>query len=102
MDSSPRPYFEHVPSSPGVYVYRIQRTGYSSARYGSCEVCGKPCSEVFYQVEGRAYELEHGTPEEIAETNWTLAVNREGRVCVTYAGCKNLFGHEECLRGVRR
>lgn len=95
-------YFEHIPSTLGAYVYRIKSTGYSSARYGACEVCSKPCSDVFYQVEGRTYDAERGTPHEIAETNWTLAVNSHGWLCVTHHECKNYFGHEECLRSKRR
>lgn len=76
--------FEAKPDRPGVYVYRIKNTGGSSARFGPCEVCGKPCSEVFYQVEGLTF---------------SDAVTQLG---VTYMGCRSLFGHKECLRKARR
>jgi hypothetical protein len=82
--------FRNVPREPGKYVYRIKSTGHSSMRYGPCEVCKKGCSEVFYQVEGLTYctdELDDCGP---------------GKICVTYHECRNLFGHEDCLRGARR
>lgn len=66
--------------SVGSYVYRIKNTGFASDRYGNCERCGKHCSEVFYQVEGRVFE--------------------PGQV--THLECNNLFGHETCLIGARR
>lgn len=75
--------FVDVPQEPDHYVYRIKSTRNSSAKFGPCEVCGKACSEVFHQVEGRTFDL-------------------DGRIAITYHECKNRFGHEECLRGKRR
>lgn len=31
--------------------YRLSNTGANSNKYGVCEVCGKQCSEVWYQVQ---------------------------------------------------
>ena len=57
------------------YDYRLKTTGYSSERYGPCEVCGEHCSEVFYQVESKG-----GSRHK----------------------CRDLFGHETCLVAARR
>lgn len=62
------------------YQYRITSTGYSSARYGNCEVCGKPAGEVYLQIESVEYA--------------------PGRF--THYGCRDYFGHKECLLAVRR
>lgn len=56
--------------------YRLKNTGYSSKRYGNCEVCNKHVSEVFYQVEEKQYKY-----------GWTQS------------DCNNLYGHKECLIG---
>lgn len=81
--------FEHVPNEPDVYIYRIENTGSSSARLGSCEVCDKHCSEVFYQVEGRTYLTD--TLDDVSN-----------QIAITHHECRNLFGHEDCLRRSRR
>jgi len=47
----------------------IKSTGESSAKYGNCEKCHKPCSEVFH------------------------VTRRNGTVFISDA-----FGHKECLR----
>lgn len=70
-----------------MYRYRLVNTGYSSTKYGPCEVCGEYASEVFHQIELRHYKFE--------------------RNCKVYEGwtthdCHNLFGHEECLISQRR
>jgi hypothetical protein len=62
-----------------MYLYRITNTGQNSRRYGSCEVCKKPVSEVWYQVEAR-----HDSG------GWT------------HSKCVNLFGHKACLESRRR
>lgn len=53
--------------------FRLKSTGYSSARYGACEVCGERCADVFIQS----------------------AADDDG----CHAGTD--FGHEECLIGAR-
>jgi hypothetical protein len=58
--------------------YTLTSTGASSAKYGNCEVCGKPVSEVFQQTEEKRYE-----------NGWTRQ------------GCHYLFGHKECLETKR-
>lgn len=65
--------------------YKLYRTNRSSAYLGNCEVCGKFCSEVYHLTESRKY-IRVDTGEE----SWT------------YAGCIDLYGHEECLRKVVR
>lgn len=70
-------------AQPGDYRYKLTSTGYSSSRYGPCEVCGRHASEVFYQSEERAYE-------------------RLGGIGWTFDGCRCLFGHRECLLAKRR
>lgn len=82
--------FVNVPQEPGKYVYRIKSTGNSSAKFGPCEVCGKHCPEVFYQVEGQTF-----LTDELDECG-------AGKICITYHECRNFFGHEECLIGARR
>lgn len=66
------------------YIYKLTSTGYSSARYGACEVCGKHASEVFIQSEKRRFIRHTG------EAGWTEH------------GCRgHLFGHRECLEASR-
>lgn len=66
-------------ASKEIYRYRVIPTGDSSAKYGNCEVCHKPVSDVVHQVEERQFEL-----------GWTQYQ------------CSNLFGHESCLRSRQR
>lgn len=39
----------------GSHRYRIRNTGYSSKRFGNCEVCNNHVSEVFHQVKEEKY-----------------------------------------------
>lgn len=66
------------------FNYRISSRKCSSERLGPCEVCKKPVSDVHMQVESRNYVNAHGMPS------------------YTYDGCKDLFGHKECLESKRR
>lgn len=76
-------------ATPGEYRYRLRSSGYSSERYGSCEVCKRPCTEVFLQVEQRFYR--HFTPAGVmCSEGWT---DHE---------CHGLFGHAKCLKRKRR
>lgn len=59
--------------------YRLSSTGGSSAKFGPCEVCGGHATEVFQQVEERAYS-----------GGWTQHE------------CRRLFGHETCLTVQRK
>lgn len=45
VDYKGKPHDAH-----GANLYRLKSTGYSSARYGVCEVCGLHCAEVYMQV----------------------------------------------------
>ena len=65
------------------YRYRCKSTGKSSDKYGNCEVCHKPCSDVYYQTEERKFG-------EANEDFWT------------HNKCFDYFGHEECLINRRR
>lgn len=62
-----------------MYIYRISSTGYSSVRYGNCEMCGKHVTEVHLQVE-------------IVFDNVGLLLIRTN----------DWFGHDSCLRGIRK
>jgi len=57
------------------YTYRLTSMDESSAKYGLCEVCGKHCSEVWYQAEMRSG---------------------------SYYGCRSFFGCKDCLIAQRR
>jgi len=69
----------------GDFVYRIKSTGRSSHELGPCVVCAKHASDVHMQVEGKLYQdPDHG-------------------LSVTYdTDCISRFGHEECLKSVRK
>lgn len=73
------------------YRYQLRSTGQSSSRYGTCEVCGEYCPDVFIQIEEVQYSLlpeeKNVIPEEFA---WT------------HFGCHTLFGHKECLESKQR
>jgi len=64
------------------YRYRITRTGSSSAKYGDCEICGQYCPDVYLQTKEKKYR----TPE--GRDSWAFR--------------SDAFGHEECLRSIRR
>ncbi|MGB0989279.1 MAG: hypothetical protein ACPGUI_00465 [Halarcobacter sp.] len=68
-----------------VYRYMLNSQRESSARYGNCEVCKKHASEVFYQVEEKAFFNPVSS-----EHSWTQH------------NCNSTFGHKECLIGLRR
>lgn len=67
------------------YKYRMSSTGFSSKKYGKCEVCGQHVSEVFLQVEQRKY--------------FDTINNKKS---YTHHGCKDYFGHKDCLIKQRR
>jgi hypothetical protein len=66
-----------------MYRYRMVQTHCSSDRYGACEVCRKFVSDVWHMIEERRYQF-------------------EGRIGFTQQGCKDLFGHKECLESEMR
>ena len=72
--SYPADYAMPAIPQPIEYRYRLTATGASSDKYGPCEVCKKPATAVFHLVEERSFA-----------DGWT------------YDGCRNLFGHENCL-----
>ena len=63
----------------GLITATIHGTGRGSDYFGSCEVCGKPCSEVFAHQNHRVYEREDGL-----------------RYLSPLAG--GTYGHNDCLR----
>jgi hypothetical protein len=71
------------PTLKSKYRYRLKSLGESSAKYGPCEVCERPVSEVWLQTEMVWFEGEF-------VQGWT------------YYGCRNLFGHRRCLLASRR
>lgn len=73
-----------------MYYYELKSTGASSSKFGPCEVCGEYASEVFLQTEQQTYELDELDIQEGVTSNLT-----------TY-GCKDYFGHKECLLKIRR
>lgn len=71
-----------------IYNYRLISTEDSSAKYGNCEVCHKPASEMFAQSETRYFKFEHD------------GVIHEGQ---TYNKCRaTVFGHQDCVISTRR
>ncbi|AVX21620.1 hypothetical protein SAMN02745885_01631 [Carboxydocella sporoproducens DSM 16521] len=68
----------------GDFRYRIKSLGASSIKFGPCEVCGKPATEVFLQIEQRKYQ------------------KPSGEISYTQHGCRDMFGHYECLLRMRR
>lgn len=71
-----------------VYRYRLTSTGGNSQQYGTCEICGKPCSEVFMQSKDELYEKSFAPdhpqgPEAPKGYGW--------------ANISSTFGHRECL-----
>jgi hypothetical protein len=65
------------------YRYILKLTNNSSQKYGNCEICNKPVTEVFHQTEERSFVYNN-------EEHWTQYK------------CNNLFGHKECLMEIRR
>lgn len=66
-----------------MYRYKLYSTGYSSARYGACEICNEHVSEVFHQTEERLYTF--------------------GRILKwTQLDCQSLYGHKDCLISQQR
>lgn len=70
-----------------LYRYATRQLNATSAKYGQCEVCKEPVSDVFHQLEQRRY-----------------LVVKPARVRAGWTGheCNNLFGHEHCLVSRRK
>ena len=75
----------YTKESSETYRYRITSTGGNSIKYGNCEICGKPATEIFHQVEERSYK---NSFEEV--------------IHFTQNKCTNYFGHKECLESKQR
>ena len=58
-------------------VYRLNSTGYGSARYGNCEICGKPADTIYLLACSEVWG-DHIFSDSTA------------------------FGHKECLAGITR
>jgi len=75
-----------LPDCAKGFFYRTRDTGDNSNRCGCCEICDKPCSSVYTQVEFRFY-LDPETK----------------KLAITYADCRTTtFGHKECLERIQR
>jgi hypothetical protein len=59
--------------------YTLKSLNDNSAKYGPCEVCEKPASEMFLQTEMRQY------------------ITYANKLSWTYADCHDYFGHKDCL-----
>jgi hypothetical protein len=66
------------------YQYRLYKEDYKCFRSGKCEVCGEHADPLYLQVEERHYTTPNGSQR------------------VTFSGCRQLYGHMECLVGARR
>lgn len=60
------------------YRYTLVSTKHSSSRFGNCEVCHLPASEVYHQTEEREYN----------PNRWTHVLD--------------IYGHRECLEKIRK
>ncbi len=58
--------------------YKLIKMESSSSKYGDCEICGKPVTDMCLQV----------TEQESSYGGWIYG--------------KSIFGHEECLVGIRK
>ena len=65
------------------YRYMLKATWLNSSVLGPCEVCGKHAPTVYHQIEEREY------------------VRPDGSRGLTHDGCRDLYGHEECLVKMR-
>lgn len=68
-----------------MYKYKISSTSSNSTKYGNCEICGKPATEVFHQIEEREF--------------FDPITNTES---YTHNKCTSYFGHKECLESKQR
>jgi len=64
--------------------YTLVHKKHNSAVYGNCEVCGKPASDLYHQMERKRYTRSDGSE------GWT------------HSGCSDKFGHLECLKSIRK
>ena len=64
--------------------YTLKSTNKSSVKYGNCEICHKPVSEVFYQKEEKEY------------------VKPNGDIGLTQESCNSMYGCKECLIKIRK
>jgi hypothetical protein len=64
------------------WFYSCRSTGYGSARFGPCQVCGKPAVETWLQVEWRFVQDADGARHAEEE--------------------RTLFGHLDCLVPLRK
>lgn len=87
---------ERIVTIIGQYRYTIYNTGYSSARFGVCEVCGKHVSEVWSQREERQYE-----PDQ-EELDWFKEHDITPDGFYTTYNCTWYLGHRECLESKQR
>src|SRR5262249_14448543 len=82
-----RSYDVYLTDDGGLFRYRLPSTDWNSKRYGDCEICKQPASEVFIQFELRYYIVDLPSGQ---HAGWT------------YNKCHTLFGHQHCLLSARR
>jgi hypothetical protein len=68
-----------------IYRYILTETGYSSSRFGPCEICGEHVSDEYIQREQRR-----------------CYCSAKQRYYWTYNGMRCHFGHKKCLQTARK
>jgi hypothetical protein len=66
-----------------LYRYKLKKTIFSSARFGSCEICKQYARTVFTLTE---YKWDEADPEDDWEGGW-----------LAYECERTKYGHKECL-----
>jgi hypothetical protein len=76
----------------GEYRYKLRSTGYGSARFGPCQVCGKYCPEVYAQTRERAIWMD-----------WRDEADGTGKAgeIVWIDDGAGVYGHRDCLEARR-
>jgi hypothetical protein len=76
----------------GPYRYQLRSTGYGSARFGPCEVCGEYCPEVYAQTRQRVSRMDWRDEAD--------GIGKTGEVVWIDNGAGS-YGHRDCLEARR-
>ena len=77
--------------------YKLVKTNHNSARYGNCEVCGKPVSQVYHQITEEFYRRSEDSTAALVQVQNVKVNLHWGIVQIS-----NLFGHKECLESIQK